>query len=133
MNNRLRLRKVEVVDFRRSEATNFEEFRSKNKQLVESFGVDDVVLFINHQSNQLVFVYGFRDLSEEIDGVAVSRQLLVSRRLRLTNGAWSPALLVDYARQAGIELAGLKSFGERLKEHLIEVREHRRELAKAAA
>lgn len=132
MNNRLRLRKVEVVDFRRSEATNFEEFRTRNKQLVDSFGTDDVVLFLNHQMNQLVFVYGFRNLSEEIDGVAMPRQLLVSRRLRLLNGAWSPALLVDYARKAGIELAGLKSFGDRLKEHQIEVREHRRELRAAA-
>lgn len=127
MSNKLRLRYVDVVDFRQSELTNFDAFRAKNRELCASFKADDVVLFMNSARTQLVFVYGFRRIK-----LATELDILPSRRLRLRNGAWSPKLLVEYAKLAGIELQGLKSFEERYEAHRTEVREHLRELRQAA-
>lgn len=120
----MRLRYVTVADFRKSEIHNYDEFRAQKKALAESFRSDDVVLFLNAGCDQLVFVYGFKDCAENGAG---ERKILASRRLRLTNGRWTPQLLVNYGELVGLKLEGLKTFQERYQEHKEELAVARRE------
>jgi hypothetical protein len=105
MDQRLRLRHiVRFVDFRKSEMTNWEEFARKrgNKEVVKRLGPNDCVMFTSTGEDQLVFLSGFRQLEE----AAVEREILFSRRLRLRNGRWTPQMLVNYGRDAGIQIDG---------------------------
>jgi hypothetical protein len=105
---RLRLRHiVRFVDFRKSEMTNWEEFARKrsNRELVQRLGRNDCVMFTSTAEDQLVFVSGFREVVDETAQTG-QREILATRRLRMRNGRWSPKLLVDYARDVGINIEG---------------------------
>jgi hypothetical protein len=126
----LRLRYVQVVDFRRSEATNFEEFAKKEKELLKTFRGNDCVLFVSEAGSQLVFVYGINHVDEEMkNGFKVDRQIVASSRLRLLNGRWSPTLLRHYAESVGLDLVNVRSFDEISEEQ----RKHRAEERRKAA
>jgi hypothetical protein len=99
--NQLQLRYVEIVDFRRSELTNFADFAVMNPKIAHSLRRDDVVLFASATLRQLVFVYGFAVVEGE-------RRVLASIRLRLEGASqWTEQLLRAYAKQAGLEIRGI--------------------------
>ena len=128
----LNLRYVKTgCDFRKSEATNYEEFQRRNRQLVKRFKNDDVVLFVSGSGDQLCFVYGFRTIEGDArkpNKPAPEYKILSSGRLRLDRGSWSPRLLVNYARSVGLELGGLPAFEESLDDFKRKQLKHRRQL-----
>lgn len=111
----MRLKAVEIVDFRLSEWTNFVEWQKTNPEI--ELGKDDVVCFLSLQKTQVVFVSalirGETDQGKECT-------LLPSRRLRIQGGGWSPFMIKNYADEVGIELQGLK----RLEDHYAHLDEH---------
>lgn len=98
------LRAVVEGDFRKNEATLYNEYLKKNPA---PFG-DSVILFISLSRNQMVFVHGFEALADKSKhGI---RRVLWSERLRLDRGTWNPLMLVNYAERVGLHLVGLKRF-----------------------
>jgi hypothetical protein len=109
MDQRLRLRRiVRFVDFRKSEMTNYVEFSRKrtNRELIQSLGPNDCIMFTSTAEDQLVFVSGFRQIADPGATATTEREILCSRRLRLRNGRWSPQLLVNYGEMAGLKIDG---------------------------
>ena len=109
---RLRLRAIIGVSFQKSEATNFEEIRSGNKfgPLLRRLTDGDVICMVSKRLDQLVFVHGYEDLKN-----GSSWKLLSSRRIRVIRARglsrqFEPKMLANYAKQAGIELVGIKLF-----------------------
>lgn len=94
----LRLRFVGVTDFRKSEQTMFDEMM---KERPLRLGENDVVMFRSGRGDQLVFV----QRKETVGGNG--REILPSRKLRVSWGAWSEIMIADYARMVGISLENL--------------------------
>lgn len=120
---RLRLRKIIQVSFVKSEETNFDEvMRSKeHRALIKSLKGNDCVCFWSQAKNQMVFVKGYTKM--ETKGkkpwfVLYSQRVRVKRGPGLSNEI-EPKMLANYAREAGIELIGLKLFQE-FYENLLE-------------
>lgn len=109
----MRLKHIAKVDFRKSEATNFDTFRRARatKAVVASLGAGDLIMFINMSEDQLVFIHGFDTVS---DGKQTLR-VLSSRRLRISGGRWNPLRLANYAEEVGLQLDGLKRFEDYYK------------------
>ena len=110
----MRIRRVVEADFRWSEYGIWVKFLNKkknrvyvNRSFVSTLKVDDVVLFISKKGNQLLFVHGFENLRNEAGDELIS---LPSNRHRIVKGTWSPYMLVTYARRAGVNITGLKTF-----------------------
>lgn len=86
----MRLKYIEQADFRMSEQTNFEAWVKKNKALANQLSKDDVILFVNHGGNQLVFIHGFKTIQTmQVRGSTEKPRelkILSSRRLRMTGG-----------------------------------------------
>lgn len=109
----MRLRYVQTVHFGRSELTNFVEVLAKHPEFGEPAGKarlrgDDVVLLVSKTGNQLVFLYGFDTFQD--------KKVLRSTRLRISgNARWNPLMLVDYAREVGIQLTGLRAYEDHVR------------------
>jgi hypothetical protein len=115
----MRLRHVATVDFRRSELSNYEDVVREHAQL-SKLGKDDVVLFLSRSRDQLIFVHGF----SQVEGGTGKSVFIRSVRLRMVRGAsWNPLMVVNYAKQVGIQLKGLKTFEEHYKDLVGSVRE----------
>jgi hypothetical protein len=110
----MRLRYIETVDFRQSEATNFAEIMRKRKL---HLGPDDVVLLVNKGRDQLVFVYDIKELVIK-NGVRKEYTVLTSVRHRLDHGTWNPLMIRNYAEISGLKLDGLRRFEEHYQ-HLL--------------
>ena len=127
----MKLRLIERCDFRKNELTNYIEILKKRPL---KLGADDCVLLINHQEDQLIFIFGF-DHAKDTKGE--KRMVLRSEKLRLTSeerdaegnvirrhiGKWEPLLLANYAERAGIELEGIKRFEDYYKNLVEQKRE----------
>lgn len=118
---RVRLRYIHIVSFRKSVLNNWDDFEAANRALVNELAPRDAVLFLSKRADHLVFVYGYTAVAEASDkpnGAKKSnaRKVLASKHLRLQNGRWTPQLLVDYAAMVGLELEGLKRFAEQYAE-----------------
>lgn len=112
----MNIKRVAEADFRRADLGIWTLFCSEtkgrkfvNRALVESLTADDVVAFVSKRGNQLLFIHGFERLAT-VRGD--ERTMLPSIRYRIVNGTWSPYMLANYAKDAGIEVEGLKSFEE---------------------
>lgn len=112
----LRLRLIALVDFRKSELTNFNEVSAP----AHIRATNDCVMLVNKQGTQLVFVYGFSNVTDSREPAegAQTHQVLHSERLRLTSGRWNPLMLANYAQRAGIELEGIRRFEEHYRQAL---------------
>lgn len=109
----MRLRYVETTDFRRSELTCWLDIVSRRPELRRLKG-EDVVLLVSMSGDQLVFLHGF----SEVRG----KEVLRSTRFRIQNSQWNPMMLANYAKAAGIQLAGLKTYEEHVERLLKEAR-----------
>lgn len=113
----VRLRHIETVDFRRSEATNF---NALDAEVRASLKEGDAVCFKNPPGNQVMFVVKPRAMAgvasiQRKDGEAEEVTVTFSIRLRLPpERSWNPLMLSEYAAAVGLELIGIK----RLFEHL---------------
>lgn len=117
---RRRLRAIIPVSFVKSEETNFDEIYNSREyhKLVKSMDPEDVICMASLGGNQLVFVHGY--VKVETPGES-PWMVLFSQRIRIKRGkglsdVFEPKMLANYARQAGIELVGLKLFEEYYKE-----------------
>lgn len=117
----MRLRHVATVDFRKSEATHYEDICERYPQL-RKLGGNDVVLLRSSGGAQAVFVHGFDAIGETREGV--KRVCLHSERARIVQGiggGWSAKMIADYAEQLGIQLEGMQTLKEeesqRQREH----------------
>ena len=79
---------------------------------LQDLRADDAVALLSMMRDQIVWVFGFVDMG---DGV----RILVSQRLRIEGGHWSPYMLANYAEKAGLELVNRKRFEEHFK-HLVD-------------
>ena len=95
----MRLRRVELVSFRISEASHLGMLQAMGLKLVRA---DEVVMLVSRSGDQILFVYRPKKLARNGRMVRV----IHSERLRLEGGTWSPALLRQYAAQIGIKLVG---------------------------
>ena len=100
----MRLKRVEVTDFRVNERTMLEAVMAKPD--APQLGADDCVCFISRLGTQLVFV----GRPEQIELGTRKRTIISSRRLRLDGGQWNPLMLSNYAEAVGLKLDGLKKF-----------------------
>lgn len=109
----MRLRLVQTVHFGKSELTNFLAVLAKhpeftNDKSAAKLKADDVVLLVSMTGNQLVFLHGF-DTFEE-------KRVLRSTRLRISGGAsWNPLMLVNYAKEVGLNITGIKAFEDHVR------------------
>jgi len=118
---KLRLKGIIMCSFQRSEATNLKIYR-KSPEYPGDLQEGEVFLFVSRGLNQVIFV--FRD-KEGITKDGWEYDILDSRRLRLAGATWHPYMLQEYARQVGLSLIGIRSFGEILEERRQEQREQR--------
>lgn len=103
MKTQMRLKAIVFgLDFRKTELTNYLEYRS-TKAFQGELGTTECYLFVSRGLNQLVWVLGFQQEDE-------GRMFIDSRRWRITHGAWSPDMLQEYAHESGIKLAGIRTF-----------------------
>lgn len=118
---RKNLKAIIRVSFQKSEHTNFEELRKTRKwgKLLDSLGPDDVVCLVSTTETQLVFLSRYMEVSIR-NGTSKKWRLLPSQRVRVIRekdefgnpllSTWEPKMVANYARQAGIELNGLRMF-----------------------
>ncbi len=99
---------MQTVHFGKSELTNFLEVLGKHPEFADEksaakLKADDVVLLVSKTGNQLAFIHGF----DQFEKKAVLR----STRLRISGGVpWNPLMLVNYAREVGLSITGIKAF-----------------------
>lgn len=110
-NGGVRLRAIDVGDFRRSAESLLATFMEENRDV--HFAPKDVVLFRARLGNQLRFCYA----PAEVEHDGVKRLVWRTVTLRLGNGTWDPAFLTHYAAKAGFQFEGLHRFERFYKEH----------------
>lgn len=110
---RLRLKAICYgCDFRKNELTLLDELRKNPKyKSVGELGANETCLFVSRTETQLVWLIGQKEL---LDGTH-TRNVVDTRRWRLLDGAWNPAMLGNYAQAVGIELIGIRLFQEGFK------------------
>lgn len=104
----MRLKAIEHVSFRKTEATNFDEVTRKLKLKLSPH---EVVCLVSLTGNQIVFVYGWSP-SRKQDTKTTKQMVLRSERLRLDHGTWEPLMLGNYARKVGLHLDNIRLFEE---------------------
>jgi hypothetical protein len=101
------------VDFRKSEATNYQTYM-KNPKFPGEPENGETILFVSKSGNQLVWLL---NLGFELVGkVGQECQVTDSRKWRLHGGTWNPHMLSEYARMVNIELMGIKTFAQQYEE-----------------
>lgn len=115
---RMRLKRIAQADFRKSEATNFNELPIAVRKNLKP---GEVVMLVSGGGDQLVFVYPPTYTSNARSNDCT---MLASVRLRLKGSTWSPLMIVDYAKSVGIELIGLEDFARRFQ-RIIDQRIHK--------
>lgn len=107
----LKLKEIEVGDFRRSERTLFE---AKKRNLKPG----EVVCFISGRGDQVLFVFALTIIS--------GRPVLTSRKHRLYSGIFSGDMLAEYGRAENIRLIGIPRFTEIQERRRLEKLKQRR-------
>lgn len=103
---------VYSCDFRKNEWTLYDEYRASSKYQGE-LAASEVYLFISLSENQLIWFLRNDEIARGGDKIGV----VDSRRWRLrAQVLWSPQMLGDYAKQAGFELVGIRSFEQAFRE-----------------
>jgi hypothetical protein len=128
----MRLRLVETVDFRCSEAGNFIGVQKRYKL---QLGPDDVVCLVASNRRQVVFMYRTREMDMSKFGSRKGTAVVFhSERLRLSRSTWEPMMLQNYANEVGIKLDGLRRFeeiyGEDAPGKIVKMSDHRAKDAK---
>ena len=105
----MKLKLIVTVNFQRTEAENFKAAMKKHPDLV--LGPDDVVCMISMARDQIVFMHRLK----EIDVSQYGRRrgtanMYHSERLRIDRSTFAPAMLQNYANDAGITLDGFRRF-----------------------
>lgn len=107
---RVRLRRIEWGDFRKSAQTLFEELPQSFRRTLKG---NDAVCFISGNERQMAFVYGFVPVGKTKGNVNYESRrygIVPHVTLRLTGSKWSPTMLANHANACGLELIGIKRF-----------------------
>ncbi|MCK5617304.1 hypothetical protein KAR91_86370 [Candidatus Pacearchaeota archaeon] len=103
--DRIKLKAIKYVDFRKSEWTNYQEFK-KSKKFPGELTHNEAFLFISNTGNQLIWMLN-------VANGPLGHRIVDSRRWRFTGtSSWNPLMLANYAEEVGIELIGIKKFQE---------------------
>jgi len=102
---RLRLKGVIQCNFARSEANNLTLYRQMG-HFPGELQAGEAFLFLAKGGNQVLFFFA----DKQVDFAGVSRQVIDSRKLRLTTGTWDAYMLQNYANMVGLDLVGIKRF-----------------------
>ncbi len=105
------LAEINEAHFGRSEATMFDSLPKKTRDGIQE---NTAVCFISRTGNQLCFVWRNKVVYRP-DGSTVVPALM-SAKLRLRTGTWSPDMLANYASEVGLNLVGIKRFEQHYKE-----------------
>lgn len=109
---KMRLKLVATADFRMGVPTHVAELRKQRKF---DLGNDEVILLISQTGLQLAFVFSDTHLRHHRDDSDI--EVLTHVRVQLNRHTpWHPRMLVNYAREAGIELVGHRAFEEWYRE-----------------
>jgi len=134
---RRHLRAIITVSFGKSEHTNYEELLKTKAwgKTVGSLKGDECIMLVATMQNQLMFLKGYFDISENDE--TKRWKLLLSNKVRIIRGDglcnnWEPKMLSNYAKKAGIELIGIKML-EEFYSNLLEEKEKARLLKRQAA
>lgn len=107
----MRIRHVEIVDFRRNELTNL-NILYRNRPGLAGLGTHDAVIFINMMHTQVVIVMGIHIV--DVKGMPTARYIR-SEKLRMMDGAkWNPLRIAEYARQMKIPLLNFSAIEQAL-------------------
>lgn len=112
------LKKIEVADFRKSEATLYDDFAWRNRRL-GGLKKNEVILFISLTGNQCIWII---NVTHNPSG----RRIVDSRRWRVEGGVWNPLMIANYAEQVGLRLKGIKKFEEYFTETTLRKKGHLR-------
>lgn len=103
---------VEDVDFRKSEMLNYDQLREDLDPRVLRIGArDEAVLFISKTRTRGAFVWAPR-------GVVSDDRFFCVKFWCPRGFAWE--MLQNYAREAGIELRGMRSFEQHFRRRIAE-------------
>lgn len=102
-------------DFRFNESSNYEQL-VQSKHFPGPPKKSEVYLLVSKTGNQLVWILNV-GTAERPDGT--TKDVVDTRRWRLTSGIWSHHMLQNYANAVGFELVGFK----RLEEEFLDVRQ----------
>jgi hypothetical protein len=106
--DRIRLKAIKYADFRKSEWTNYKEFK-RSRTFPGELGRNEAFLFVSGTGNQLVWLLNIAD-------GPMGHPIVDSRRWRFTgSSSWNPMMLANYAEEVGIELVGIKKFEDSFK------------------
>lgn len=110
---KVRLRAIKYgCDFRMNEVSQWQALESDPRFASVrkgGLGASDVVLFVNCGEDQLIWLLSQTSMTGPRDKALT---LVDSRRWRILGGRWNPQLLGDYASAVGLELVGVRMFGE---------------------
>ena len=104
------------ADFRTNEVTMMARVP---RAVLNEFGANDAVCFISSVGNLVRWVWQSNEVGTIITpgtGETRARRLWTSAQIRLNRGEFSAEMLSTYAKEAGIELAGLRLYREKWEE-----------------
>jgi hypothetical protein len=101
------------VDFRKSDLTNYDEFK-RSRQFPGELSSNEVYLFVSKSQNQLIWIQHISTLEEY-----TSKRIIDTRRWRIDGShRWNFYMLAEYASQVSLNLIGIPT----LKEHFERLR-----------
>ena len=98
----LRLKRVELVSFKISEASHLGMLQSMGLKLVRA---DEVLVLVSRRGDQILFVHRPKLIDTCRKDGRLAR-VIHSERLRLEGERWTPYMLQVYAEKVGIKLVG---------------------------
>lgn len=119
----MRLRFITSAHFGRSELTNFTWVLSKHPEFLREgasqLKKNDVVVLVSKGGDQIAFLFNFVFMERPLEKNIKRRRVSVLRsiKLRLPHGmTWDPLMLSEYAKMVNLEIEGLKTFEQYVKE-----------------
>ena len=109
---RVRLKGVQIVDFRKSDVTLYLEWARDNPGV--RMGADDAICFVSGSGDQIMFVRKLVTVDNVNERGKSQYTIVPSLRLRL-DGTWHPYMLAYYAEQVGLDI-GMRAFESALRD-----------------
>lgn len=107
----MRLKLIVHVNFQQTEAENFKAALKEHK--IAGLAAGEVVLMVSLSETQLVFMYRPSEMDmSQYGGRKGTATVFHSERLRLSRSTFSTLMIQNYAREAGLNIDGLRTLEE---------------------
>ena len=116
----LKIRAIKKVAFHKSEYTLLRDFEAENPEIAASMGPNDVLVFVSCRGEQMMFVHNYVPVLRKGDKPGEEKRVVKSSRHRVLTGTWDPLMLRSYAKDAGLDIRGLKEFENHYRQLLQE-------------